>query len=1011
MSDVTAEFQITHDDHNITTACLSTTPLIVGRGEQADIQLSHSSVSRRHAELSLQGDRPTLTDLGSANGTYLNGNLIEEKTPIDLKIGDVIYFGDGEAAVELLNVIKPVLTPGKTAPSSPSGFVLLRSDKTERFSRVIAEIRVVGEQGMSETYQIGGSPLIIGQNRDVGLRIDHESVSSQHAKLSIQGDRAVIEDLGSANGTYVNGETVHPGTPHILNPGDILFFGESPIEVDLIQVVPVTIENIPIDLTLKQGEIYTIGRNPSCQLRITHPTVSNFHAQIAQRGDAWAVIDLKSTNGTFLEGRRLSGTSLLKPGSVIQVGTSTITFHFDTTDNLYTVSLVHNEGKLGLAALNLNKSHRLRNVSLAFLPGEFAVIAGVSGGGKSTLLKALCKLDPADKGAVYVVPQGDKPTNLYLQSGFDQYRSIIGYVPQQDIIHKTLTVNQALSYATKLRLPQLTGAQCKDRVREVVDVLALTGHENKTIDELSGGQLKRVSVGVELLADPSLFFLDEATSGLDPGTEADMMMLLKRLAKEGKVVLLVTHATNSLDQCDLIVFLAKGGRIVYFGPQDQACSYFKKSSFNQIYKDVQVPERIRPGSSEEKVFLDHRQQEFEHSSFYQSYVSKRLSGISSYDSGDGDTKRYQPPSAQSKQLSLWRQVQQFGVLTQRNLHILVRDRWNLFISLSLVPILGILDFFSWKTNLFDVVEGDASQVLKMLFVASISAIMVGGLSSMREIVKEKDIFQRERMVFLEVMPYIGSKVVIGIVVSLVQAVLFLIFKSMFVPSNLEIFIGLYITFFLTVFGGYVMGLLVSALSPNSNVAPLLIILVIVVQITLGGLLIPIKDMPEIGKLFSHVTFSRWSFESLVTTTEMGMSVANDSCFKAYSLKEREVLDEEELKRCTCYGENLFKQCNFPGVKRDYDQAILERPAPEKPTLTGDAQGIQETLQEMENWAEAKGEWQRDREQMLGPVEGMIDQMYEQFGHMFAASEPLAWARLLGISGMMTVLIILIISRA
>ena len=698
---------------------------------------------------------------------------------------------------------------------------------------------------------------------------------------------------------------------------------------------------------------------------------------------------------------------------MIQVGPSTITFQFDSTNDLFTVKLDHNEGKLGLVARDLQKGTRLRHVSLTFLPGEFAVIAGVSGGGKSTLMKALCNLDPADEGAVYVVPKGEKPTNLYHKSGFERYRSMIGYVPQQDIIHKTLTVNQALSYATKLRLPQLTSAQCKDRVRDVIEVLSLTGHEHKPIYELSGGQLKRVSVGVELLADPSLFFLDEATSGLDPGTEEEMMILLKDLAKAGKVVLLVTHATNSLNQCDLVVFLAKGGRVVYFGPQEEACTYFDKTSFNQIYKDVQVPERIRPGSKEEEFFLDHRQQDYQRSSFYEDYVNKRLGDPRAYDIGDGDTKSYKPLDARSKRISLWRQMQQFGLLTQRNLHILGRDRWNLIISLSLVPILGILDFLSWKTNLFDEVEGDASQVMKMLFVASISAIMVGGLSSMRELVKEKDIFQRERMVFLETLPYIGSKLVTGLVISLVQALLFLIIKSFFVPTSSGILVGLYITFFLTVFGGYVMGLLVSALSPNANVAPLLIILVIVVQITLGGLLIPIREMPFVGELVSHLTFSRWSFEALVSTTMMGKDVANDPCFQNFSQKARESFNVEEIEShgCRCYGEELFENCKFPGLKKDYDKEVLEKSPPTKPTQTGDLRDLQDKFKKLEEWAEKKGDWQRNREQIIGPTEGMLDQMYQQFGHTFAASVPWAWMRLMVISSLMTAYIIWIQNKA
>ena len=149
--------------------------------------------------------------------------------------------------------------------------------------------------------------MLVGGDQDAGLQVNHPSISPQHAQLAIQGDRAVLTDLGSQNGTYVNGQPVSPGSPQVLNEGDIVFFGDSPIELELLRVAPVTVEKTAIDLELKQGQTYTIGRNPNCQLRITHPTVSNFHAQIEQRGGDWMVMDMDSTNGTFVDGRRLAG--------------------------------------------------------------------------------------------------------------------------------------------------------------------------------------------------------------------------------------------------------------------------------------------------------------------------------------------------------------------------------------------------------------------------------------------------------------------------------------------------------------------------------------------------------------------------------------------------------------------------------------------------------------------------------------------------------------------------------
>lgn len=179
--------------------------------------------------------------------------------------------------------------------------------------------------------------------------------------------------------------------------------------------------------------------------------------------------------------------------------------------------------------------------------------------------------------------------------------------------------------------------------------------------------------------------------------------------------------------------------------------------------------------------------------------------------------------------------QQFTTLFSRNFAIWKTDKMNFWLTLLIAPFLGCLDFILWKKDLFDIKTGDAQQSLMMLFVTAIIAIMVGCLSSMREIVKEKDIYQREKMVFLQNIPYIASKVSLGILISLYQAGIFLLFKIIAIdfPQESTILVSLYITLALTTIAGMVMGLLVSAISPNQNIAQLLIILFIIPQITFG----------------------------------------------------------------------------------------------------------------------------------------------------------------------------------
>ena len=173
-------------------------------------------------------------------------------------------------------------------------------------------------------------------------------------------------------------------------------------------------------------------------------------------------------------------------------------------------------------------------------------------------------------------------------NGQDYYKSYaafstqLGYVPQDDIVHRELTVQSALYYGAKLRLPNdYTEAQIQDRINEVLDEVELDGRKDTLINKLSGGQRKRVSIALEFLANPSIFFLDEPTSGLDPGLDRKMMKLLRKLADKGQTVVLVTHATNNIDICDYVCFMGVG-RLIYFGPPSQAKQFFSKTDFADI---------------------------------------------------------------------------------------------------------------------------------------------------------------------------------------------------------------------------------------------------------------------------------------------------------------------------------------------------------------------------------------------------------------------------------------------
>src|SRR5205823_2742591 len=166
---------------------------------------------------------------------------------------------------------------------------------------------------------------------------------------------------------------------------------------------------------------------------------------------------------------------------------------------------------------------------------------------------------------------------------FNNFRQSLGYVPQRDIVHTGLTVSRALYYTARLRLPTDTDpAELQARIAEVLREMELEPHRDTLVANLSGGQIKRVSLGAELLAEPCMLYIDEATSGLDAGTEARMMRLFRSLADEGRSIVCITHNVDNVGQCHLALVLARG-KLVYYGPPPEAPPYFGVHRISDIY--------------------------------------------------------------------------------------------------------------------------------------------------------------------------------------------------------------------------------------------------------------------------------------------------------------------------------------------------------------------------------------------------------------------------------------------
>jgi ABC-type multidrug transport system ATPase subunit len=321
-----------------------------------------------------------------------------------------------------------------------------------------------------------------------------------------------------------------------------------------------------------------IGRAPDCDIVLPHPTVSRYHALVERRAEGLWLRDLASRNGVSVAGRRVREPVLLAEGARVGIGP----FLFTVAGGV--VQSLDSSRSLRLEARGLEKvvparggtRKLLDGIDLVVNPGEFVSLLGPSGSGKSTLMDCLNGRRRATGGRV--LANGEDFYRHYAS-----FRQSLGYVPQKDIVHTGLTVARALHYTARLRLPADTDrAELHGRVEDVLRLMELGPHRDTLVANLSGGQVKRVSLGAELLAQPCLLYIDEATSGLDAGTEARMMRLFRRLADEGRSIVCITHNVDNVDQCHLALVLCRG-RLVFYGPPAEAPAYFGVGRVSEIY--------------------------------------------------------------------------------------------------------------------------------------------------------------------------------------------------------------------------------------------------------------------------------------------------------------------------------------------------------------------------------------------------------------------------------------------
>jgi ABC-type multidrug transport system ATPase subunit/pSer/pThr/pTyr-binding forkhead associated (FHA) protein/ABC-type multidrug transport system permease subunit len=732
-------------------------------------------------------------------------------------------------------------------PDSVAGTQLLAA------SRATLTVRL--PDGRVRTLALSREPLTIGRHPTNHLVVDVPTVSSEHAILDYRAGTYHLVDRNSRNGTFVNGQRIDEIE---LKDGDLIRLGETGSNtVTLTYRAGQAPQSTAFDqFDLAAHNTLTIGRANECDLVLDSPLVSRHHARLERSGPAHVLIDLGSTNGTYVNSQRIDRAEL-HAGDVVQIGPYRFTYQPGAISQVISVQ----RGRLD--ALHLTRRVDggrliLNDISLSIAPREFVAIVGGSGSGKTTLLNALSGFDPAE-GRVLL--NGD---DYY--TNFDLYRSLIGYVPQDDIIHRELPVGQALRYAALLRLPGDTSEdEINARIERVLAEVDMDAQAEQIVGRLSGGQRKRVSIGMELLAEPGVFFLDEATSGLDPGLEKKLMFTLRRLADGGRTVALVTHATANIKQCDHVAFIGEG-RLVFFGPPGVALEFFGVSEFADIYEAIEDD-----SAAWEKRFRE--------SSVYAQYVLPRITNA------EVEVRTARRTAARSAALAprakAWRQ---FSILSQRYFELVVRDKVLLTLLLAVMPLVGLLLAIITRPSVLVgesaqriqeilassssySVAGEAQVVIMMLALA---ASFVGMFAAAFELVRERAIYRRERMVNLRLRTYLGSKIVVLVGFAALQVLALLVvvalrvqvpYEGIMLPGPLE----LYITLLLTTIVGIMLGLFISAIAASSSSAIYIVLLAVFVQIIFAGVFF---ELPGITRIISFVTPTRWSVEALGSTVDV-----------------------------------------------------------------------------------------------------------------------------------------------
>lgn len=791
---------------------------IIGRATNCDLVVRDPYVSHRHASITFTSDGWLLKDLGSANGLSINGVhttsvLLLNTTTVTLAQGVTIVCIVGATGAAASSQSSRIPAANAAQPAIPPASVPAAPVAPELPAAPIAAAQASQALPPVPTPTPAPAPRAPHQISPALARLQQQAPPTRptHRATATSALSAVPATMPTTSANPVG--TVLAGSTQAVN-----------LESQL------TANRVHGSFNPEHDTTGAIGRDTSCLIRVNDYLVSRKHCSLETTSSGILLTDLNSANGTYVNGRRVAKI-WLREDDIVTVGNTDLIVHEgilrDRTPFVSADAVIAEN-----IGLTVGKGIRLLDdINAVFAKGTLTAVIGPSGAGKSTFTSIVAGLNSPTEG--HVLFDGyDVHQNIEL------LRSRIGFVPQDDVAHRKLTVDSALEYAAKLRLPGSTKAERAEIIDNVLNELELTSRRKNRIDRLSGGQRKRVSTAIELLTGPELLILDEPTSGLDPALDLTVMTMLRQLADAGRVVIVVTHSLSYINKlCDNVLMLAPGGHPAFFGTVQEMNQAFNGKEWADIFNDVaESPDRVYS-------ITDSRQR-----------TLQAKATITRHTEHEKPAKPFR--------------IKQTITLVIRQLHLIIADP-GLLIFLLLLPLfLGLLSLVVPGSH--GLGEPDfkdaATEPSQLLALVILGACFMGSALSVRDIVSERAIYDRERAVGLSPTSYTASKLIVMGLQTMLQAAILTTAVSLGKPRPDNGVITdsgvpeLVLVVWLTAWASAMLGEVGSALVKSGEQTMPLLVVLVMAQLVFSGGMIPVTDRDGLEQV-SMIFPGRWGFSA------------------------------------------------------------------------------------------------------------------------------------------------------